>query len=72
VSLVGVTSTNCPMPLRREVWTRLGSDLKPKHLGAIVSRVVPLAEVLDAARLLIDRRAHGRILVECSHPASEE
>ncbi len=71
VSLVGVTSTNCPMPLRREVWTRLGADLKPRHLARIVSRVVPLAEVLEAAPLLMERRALGRILVSCSKLAEE-
>ena len=36
VSLLGVTSTNCPMPLRTEVWTRLGSELKPPGLDNIV------------------------------------
>jgi NADPH2:quinone reductase len=66
VSLLGVTSTNCPMPLRQEVWIRLGADLKPPHLAAMVSRVAPLAEVLDAAPLLMERRALGRILVACS------
>ena len=68
VSLLGVTSTNCPMPLRQEVWARLGADLKPPHLASIVSRVVPLAEVLDAAPLLMERRALGRILVQCAPP----
>jgi putative YhdH/YhfP family quinone oxidoreductase len=71
VSLVGVTSTSCPMPLRREVWTRLGADLKPKHLAEIVTRVVPLAHVLEAAPLLMERRALGRIVVSCSLPAEE-
>ncbi len=71
VSLVGVTSTNCPMPLRREVWARLGADLKPRHLAEIVSRVVPLAEVLEAAPLLMERRALGRIVVSCSNPTEE-
>jgi xanthine dehydrogenase small subunit len=42
VSLLGVSSGNCPMPLRHEVWTRLGADLKPPQLGAIASREVPL------------------------------
>jgi NADPH2:quinone reductase len=66
VSLLGVTSTNCPMPLRQEVWARLGGELKPPHLAAMVSRVVPLAEVLKAAPLLMERRALGRILVQCT------
>ncbi len=65
VSLLGVTSTNCPMPLRTEVWTRLGSELKPPGLDNIVSRELPLDGVIDAASLLIERQALGRVLVSC-------
>jgi NADPH2:quinone reductase len=65
VSLLGASSANCPMPLRRDVWTRLGADLKPPRLGDIVSRVVPLSSVLEAAPSLIERRALGRVLVAC-------
>jgi NADPH2:quinone reductase len=67
VSLLGVTSTSCPMPLRQEVWTRVGADLKPPRLASIVSRVVPLAEVLEAAPLLMERRTLDRILVSCGN-----
>jgi NADPH2:quinone reductase len=63
VSLLGVSSGNCPMPLRHEVWARLGADLKPPQLDAIASREVPLDGVIEAASLLIERRALGRILV---------
>jgi NADPH2:quinone reductase len=66
VSLLGISSANCPMPLRKEVWGRLGSDLKPKQLDAIASREVPLAGVLEAATTLMERRARGRTLVACS------
>jgi acrylyl-CoA reductase (NADPH) len=66
VSLLGVSSGNCPMPLRHEVWTRLGSDLRPAGLDEIASSEVPLEGVLEAASLLIDRRALGRILVAVS------
>jgi acrylyl-CoA reductase (NADPH) len=66
VSLLGVSSGNCPMPLRHEVWTRLGADLKPPHLGAIASREVPLADVLEAAATLMERTALGRVMVDCS------
>ena len=65
VSLLGVSSGNCPMPLRHEVWTRLGADLKPPQLGAIESREVPLAAVIETAPLLLERRSLGRILVGC-------
>jgi NADPH2:quinone reductase len=69
VSLLGISSGNCPMPLRKQVWTRLGRDLKPPHLGAIVAKEVPLEGVLQEAPLLMERRARGRILVACSTPA---
>ena len=63
VSLLGASSGNCPMPLRAEIWTRLGSELKPPGLDSIVSREVPLQGVIDTATLLIERQALGRVLV---------
>jgi NADPH2:quinone reductase len=65
VSLLGISSANCPMPLRSEVWNRLGGELKPPALGSIVSAVVPLEGVAEAAAALVERRALGRILVDC-------
>ena len=71
VSLLGVSSANCPMPLRTEVWNRLGGDLKPAALPAIVSDVVPLERVVEAAGRLMERRALGRILVDCGGGAPD-
>ncbi len=65
VSLLGVSSGNCPMPLRLEIWRRLAEELRPRHLEGVVSRVVSLSGVPDAAELLVERRASGRILVDC-------
>lgn len=66
VSLLGVSSTNCPMPLRQEIWRRLGQDLRPKHLDSIATRTVPLGDVVAESEALIERGRHGRILVDCS------
>ena len=71
VSLLGVSSGNCPMPLRHEVWTRLGADLKPPQLDAIASREVPLDAVIETASLLMERRALGRVLVRLLSPGAE-
>jgi NADPH2:quinone reductase len=65
VSLLGVTSTNCPMPLRTLVWERLGAELRPPALAEVVSREVGLAQVLEAAPSLVERRSLGRVLVSC-------
>ena len=63
---LGARSGNCPMPLRHEVWTRLGADMKPRQLGAIASREVPLETVIETASLLTERRALGRVRVACA------
>jgi len=63
VSLLGISSANCPMPLRTSVWQRLGADLKPAHLADIGHRVIGLDEVIAEAFPLLDRERHGRIVV---------
>ncbi len=65
VSLLGASSTNCPMSLRAEIWSRLGADLKPPSLDRIVSRTVRLADVIPACWTLMNRTALGRVLVDC-------
>jgi NADPH2:quinone reductase len=63
VSLLGISSANCPMPLRTAVWRRLGADLKPAHLSLIGHRVIDLDSAIGEAAALLDRRRHGRIVV---------
>jgi NADPH2:quinone reductase len=65
VSLLGASSANCPMELRAAIWKRLGADLKPPALERIVSRTVPLADVIPACATLMNRTALGRVLVDC-------
>jgi NADPH2:quinone reductase len=66
VSLLGASSGNCPMGLRAAIWERLGGDLKPPALDRIVSREVPLSEVVGACGTLMDRTSLGRVLVSCA------
>jgi acrylyl-CoA reductase (NADPH) len=63
VSLLGISSTNCPMPLRAEIWNRLGGDWRVSRLDRIVTAEVPLAEVVGACEGLLARSHHGRVLV---------
>ncbi len=65
VSLLGVSSTNCPMPLRRAIWERMGKDLKPTNLDIILTEEVPLKNVSDVFNALLDRKKHGRIVIDC-------
>jgi len=63
VSLLGISSNNCPLPLRREIWKRLGGLWKPKHLKRIHNRTVSLEDLPSAFEDILSRRSQGRVLV---------
>ncbi len=63
VSVLGINSVEIPLELRAEVWRRLAGDLKPTRLDRIVSREVPLSEVLDVVDGWVDGSIVGRCLV---------
>jgi NADPH2:quinone reductase len=63
VSLLGISSTNCPMPLRRELWENLGTTWKPKHLATILEEEVPLNEVIPTCHKLLTHSHRGRTIV---------
>ena len=62
VTLCGVDSVNCPMPLRREVWNRLGSDMKPLHL-ADMTRTITFDALPGAFDAFIKGAVRGRTVV---------
>lgn len=65
VSLLGVSSTNCPMPLRRAIWERLGQDYKPAKLADILTEEVSLKDVSVVFDELLNRQRFGRTVVNC-------
>jgi putative YhdH/YhfP family quinone oxidoreductase len=62
VSLLGVDSVNTPMPLRRRVWERLATDLKPRHLRDM-SATVTLEEMPAVFERMLKSQARGRTVV---------
>ncbi len=66
VSLLGVTSANCPQDRRREVWNRLGSDWKPHNIESIVSATVGLDELGDVFERTLAGKIRGRTVVRTS------
>jgi len=62
VTLCGVDSVNCPMPLRREVWNRLGSDMKPQHLPDM-TRTIEFDALPGAFDAFIKGAVRGRTVV---------
>ena len=63
VSLIGIDSVMRPMPDRQLAWKRLESDLDRDKLAAMTSEI-GLADVIDAARDIVEGRVRGRIVVK--------
>ena len=62
VKLLGIDSVQCPMTMRREVWQRLATDMKPAHLGAI-AREVTLEQLDETFAALMAGTFRGRAVV---------
>lgn len=65
VRLIGVDSAVTPMALRRRVWARLASDLKPRHL-ADIAQVIGLADLPDYFARMVKGGIRGRAVVRIS------
>ena len=64
ISILGITSANCPMQRRKKIWNRLVTDLKPRHLDKIVAGVVKLDELPAVSDKLLSGQHRGRYVVE--------
>jgi acrylyl-CoA reductase (NADPH) len=62
VSLLGIDSVMCPMPLRQEAWRRLETDLDHAKIAAMTTEI-QLADVVEAGQHIIAGGVRGRIVV---------
>ncbi|MEN1928233.1 acryloyl-CoA reductase [Luteimonas sp. MJ250] len=63
VSLLGVASAGTARDIRDEVWRRLASDWKPRHLERICTREVALDALPEVFEGMLAGGSHGRTLV---------
>lgn len=63
VSLLGIDSVMAPKPLRLEAWSRLARELDLGKLAAMTS-TIPLDQVMEAGRRIVEGRVRGRVVVE--------
>ncbi|SMF34179.1 YhdH/YhfP family quinone oxidoreductase [Pseudobacteriovorax antillogorgiicola] len=66
VSLLGISSTNCPYDLRCEVWKSLSGDLKPKALESFVAKETNLEGLNKVFNDMLERKTVSRTLVKLS------
>jgi len=64
VSILGISSANCPHTLSREIWQRLGYELKPQHLELIHSKTVGLDGLMPVFDAMMARKTEGRTVVK--------
>jgi len=63
INLLGINSMATPMPLRRSVWERIGSDLKPSKLELILNQEVAFDELPPVFEQMIEGKIRGRTVV---------
>lgn len=64
VSILGVSSTNCPIPLRRKIWQKICSDWRMEHLDHLIHDEVALSRLsLESFEPFFERKVTGRVLV---------
>jgi acrylyl-CoA reductase (NADPH) len=62
VTLIGIDSVNCPMPLRLEAWRRLASDLDRKKLASM-TQTIAFDQTFEAGRRILKGETRGRVVV---------
>jgi acrylyl-CoA reductase (NADPH) len=63
VSLVGIDSVMCPLPLRQQAWRRLEADLDAAKIATMTSEIA-LVDVIEAGRRIVEGQVRGRLVVK--------
>jgi putative YhdH/YhfP family quinone oxidoreductase len=66
VSLLGVSSSNCPIDTRKMIWNRLAEEWKPPQLEEIVRFEVDLDGLDEVFENMLDGKSLGRTVVKIS------
>jgi acrylyl-CoA reductase (NADPH) len=62
VTLMGIDSQNCPMPMRLKVWNKIASEWKLERLELLTTEV-SLNELNERIDLILQRKHKGRTIV---------
>jgi len=63
VNLLGINSSATPRGVRLAVWSRIATDLKPRHLDRIVTRTISFDELPGAFPAYVEGGVTGRTVV---------
>ena len=62
ISLMGIDSANCPMPLRLKVWQKISGEWKIEHLDRLATEI-SLDELSKHIHLMLQGKQIGRVIV---------
>jgi putative YhdH/YhfP family quinone oxidoreductase len=66
INLLGIESVNCPMELRSNLWRRLASNYKPRHLLDRIGHEVRFEELPQALATILKGDTRGRTIIKIS------
>jgi acrylyl-CoA reductase (NADPH) len=64
VNLLGIDSVYCPMEVRKELWSRMATDLKPSTLLDLIQKEITLEQLPETLPTILKGQARGRIIVK--------
>jgi acrylyl-CoA reductase (NADPH) len=64
VKLLGIDSVYCPMEIRKPLWNRMATDLKPDNLLEEIRKEITLEELPEALPVILKGQARGRMIVK--------
>jgi putative YhdH/YhfP family quinone oxidoreductase len=65
ITLAGIDSVTCPMPLRKEIWNKLSQAWKPNKLD-LLTEVISLKQINTYTELMLKGQSKGRKIVDLS------
>ena len=63
VTLMGIDSQNCPMPMRLKVWNKIADEWKLEHLELLTTEVI-LEGLNQRIDLILEKKHKGRTIVK--------
>ncbi|SEK62696.1 putative quinone oxidoreductase, YhdH/YhfP family [Carnobacterium iners] len=64
VKLIGINSVECPTELRKQLWQRLATDMKPNGLADMIDQQINLTDLPVAFSKILAGNMQGRTLVK--------
>ena len=64
VNLLGISSNNCPMELKKKLWEKIATTIKPENLDHIITEEISCNKLINTCHKIIKGEHLGRILVK--------